>query len=445
MRSLTFSHNFIFLQSETCCMPDMLLNKLPNGQRKLSRSTSQKNNKVSPGDKSGVSESSKRSIKKDVAKNVRLTLNISGEMFETYNSTLCRFPETLLGDSNKRRSYYCEEKDEYFFDCNRLCFPSILFFYQSRGSLTCPMGIPFKVFETECRFFQLPEKQIEKMKREEGIIFDYDNDAENVNTVPLKQPFHITIRDVLENPESSYAGWIFGMFSISVTWLSIITATMETVPFLTTQKPGSESCSHWCVIEMLINTWFFVEFMLRLLFTRDKINFFTQPMNWVDILAVVPYFIFLILQSQQKGVMGIFKTLRFIRVVKLFRLSKHSKRLKVVGIILKSSMGDFRLLMLCLVMVIFLGGTIMYYAEENYPEDERFGSIPQSLWWSVQTITSVGYGDVIPSTLIGRGFACCFMLFGAVTISLPVLTIVSQFTELYPKNVEYDSYVESLR
>ena len=55
----------------------------------------------------------------------------------------------------------------------------------------------------------------------------------------------------------------------------------------------------------------------------------------------------------------------------------------------------------------------------------------------------LGYGDVIPCTVIGRGFACCFMLFGAVTISLPVLTIVSQFTELYPKNVEYDSYVES--
>ena len=59
-------------------------------------------------------------------------------------------------------------------------------------------------------------------------------------------------------------------------------------------------------------------------------------------------------------------------------------------------------------------------------QDPHFDSIPESLWWGVQTITSVGYGDCVPRTLIGRLFACAFMLVGVATISLPILTIVNQ-------------------
>ena len=113
----------------------------------------------------------------------------------------------------------------------------------------------------------------------------------------------------------------------------------------------------------------------------------------------------------------------------------------VAGKILQGCLGNFRLLMLCLSIVITLGGTFMYFVEctpENISHEESYAgfySIPASLWWSVQTITSVGYGDLIPSTLIGRLLAASFMLLGVATISLPILTIVTRFAVLYPKNV----------
>ena len=62
-------------------------------------------------------------------------------------------------------------------------------------------------------------------------------------------------------------------------------------------------------------------------------------------------------------------------------------------------------------------------------------SIPDGLWWCLQTLTTLGYGDIIPLSLPGRCFAGFFMLLGAITISLPILTIVSQFVRLYPKNI----------
>ena len=62
------------------------------------------------------------------------------------------------------------------------------------------------------------------------------------------------------------------------------------------------------------------------------------------------------------------------------------------------------------------------------------------MWWGIQTVSSVGYGDLVPRTIVGRMFASVFMLFGAITMSLPVLTLVSQFTTLYPKNVQCAAY-----
>jgi hypothetical protein len=136
--------------------------------------------------------------------------------------------------------------------------------------------------------------------------------------------------------------------------------------------------------------------------------------------------------------LGFLRILRFIRVIRLFRLSKHSKRLKVVGEIIKSSFGDFQLLMLCLAMLIIFGGSLMYYVEGG--SGTGFTSIPMSLWWAIQTITTLGYGDIVPSTFFGQVLSAGFMAFGALTISLPVLSIVTKFMTLYAKNIEDKAY-----
>ena len=72
--------------------------------------------------------------------------------------------------------------------------------------------------------------------------------------------------------------------------------------------------------------------------------------------------------------------------------------------------------------------------------DSNFPSIPCSLWWAIQTITTLGYGDIVPTTLCGKLLSAAFMAFGALTISLPVLSIVTKFMTLYAKNIESDTY-----
>ena len=158
-------------------------------------------------------------------------------------------------------------------------------------------------------------------------------------------------------------------------------------------------------------------------------------MTWVDIIAVVPYFTMLGVTDEKIDSLAFFRIIRFLKIVRLFRLSRHSKRLKIVSAIIRSSLGDLQLLLLCLSILIVFGGSVMYYIEGANDSKTAFVSIPQSLWWAVQTITTLGYGDITPITEAGKIVAASFMLFGAVTISLPVLSIVAKFTLLYSNNM----------
>ena len=97
-------------------------------------------------------------------KSPRVVVNISGEIYETRRNTLQRFPNTLLGDQEKRNTYYCPSSGQYFFQRSKVFFDAILFFYQSNGILQCPPELPLSLFEEECRFFQIPEDLISNLR-----------------------------------------------------------------------------------------------------------------------------------------------------------------------------------------------------------------------------------------------------------------------------------------
>lgn len=359
-------------------------------------------------------------------RNKRIQLNISGEIFETFEATLTRYPDTLLGDAIKRNSHFCATSNNFFFDRNRLCFEAILYFYQSNGVLNCPRGVHIPAFEEECRFFELGDDVINGMKMREGI-FEL---KERIPTQKLNS-FQIQMWNLLEYPNSSQAAWVFSVFSLAVVWVSIVTTILETMPW-----HGFHS--NIATIELVLHVWFLIELVTRFTFCTNKANFMFEMLTWVDVLAVVPYFLFVMIFSSTPIFFGMFKMFKLTRVMRLTRLTRHSTSLKVVAIILKMNVVHFKLLFICLSITLFLGATVLFFAE-NEVNQKQFASITHCLWWAIQTITSVGYGDTAPISAIGRFFASCFMLFGVLTY-LPLLSIVIQFTSLYPKNVEYDEY-----
>lgn len=102
----------------------------------------------------------------------RITINVSGLRFETRQSTLDRFPSTLLGSQARRDSFYDCARDEYVFDRNRLSFDAILYYYQSSGRLRRPANVPIDIFIGELDFYEIDTDTIEKYRAEEGFLRD---------------------------------------------------------------------------------------------------------------------------------------------------------------------------------------------------------------------------------------------------------------------------------
>ena len=284
------------------------------------------------------------------SQNKRIVINVSGEIFETYEPTLSRYPKSLLGDSKRMEQFYCFASNQYLFDRLRLCFGSILFFFQSNGILSCPVGIPVNIFEDECKFFGVPERDIYAMKVKEGIIPESKlrpNDYTDIEASAQQVLWRI-----LEIPDSSLSARIFSWFSLSIILVSTIATCTATVTYF--------DFLPWTTIEYSLNTWFLVELLLRFFAAPNKRMFVRNKMSWVDALAVIPYFLLTLCISEQNfSQIAYLRLFQTVRVVRLIRLSKQSRRLAMVTEIITTSLEDFGMLMSCLSILLVFASSMM--------------------------------------------------------------------------------------
>ena len=362
----------------------------------------------------------------------RVKLNIRGEIFDTFASTLKRYPETLLGQLNKRSQFYSKERKQYEFDRSRPCFVYILYFYQT-SILSPPLDIPIQVFVEECEYFQLPQHLVEKIKVKGGILPCQEPVEEWKEDREEYEPCHRLAWNILENPERSIAARCIAIFSLCVILLSILIACLETVEIL-----GIEQ-KNWATFELITNCWFLVELLLRFIVCPNKCLFLTEFSNWVDGIAVVPYFTLLLCVSGRVKSLGFIRIFRFVRVLRLFRLSKQNKRVHIFQEVMKASVRDFQMLLALLSIETILVGSIMYHIE--FSSNDQFFSIPESMWWCLVTLTSVGYGDIAPITSMGKFISGWIMMFGAATMTLPICSVASTFEKVYCANTEHRKHV----
>lgn len=173
-------------------------------------------------------------------------------------------------------------------------------------------------------------------------------------------------------------------------------------------------------------------------------------MNAIDFMAIVPYFITLATmfaedkeQDKRKMVgekqsqamsLAILRVIRLVRVFRIFKLSRHSKGLQILGMTLKSSMRELGLLIFFLLIGIILFSSAVYYAESG-SERSHFKSIPDAFWWALVTMTTVGYGDMVPLSFWGKIVGSLCAIAGVLTLALPVPVIVSNFTYFYNREM----------
>ena len=373
----------------------------------------------------------------------RVVINMSGVIYETYLTTLARFPHTLLGCSEKRKQYYDYDSKQYFFNRNRKGFEAILYYYQSEGRLSRPPDMPFDVFKDEVEFFELGSDVLEDLFRKEGYIVD------SPRPMP-RNAFQKKVWRCLEYPDTSKLANILTVVSLSIIVISVFFAIIVTVYNNHTINPNITLSNGtfpkqqiwfgddqvWFNIEVILNSLFGLEYTLRLAFSPNKRDFVKAPVNIVDLLAFLPYMVVLAYGgSVHSSVVSVFHILRIIRIFRIFKISRYSRRLKVIGYCLLESLQDLGLFLVCLVIVIILASSLLHYIEGE-DENSPFNSIPSTFWFIIQTISTIGYGDVIPITMLGKLATCIVAVFGVITLALPILSFVARFNTLYSQNVD---------
>lgn len=363
-----------------------------------------------------------------MASNRRIKINISGEQFETFEKTLTQFPSSLLGDSEKRRPYYCKYRKEYVFQKNRRCFDAILFFYQSDFHLLRrPETTSLSDFEDECRFFELPERHIKDMRKREGVVKEETNDKETQDT------FCNRAWDILDKPESSYLAWAFCLTSLSIIFASNILDCLKTLPRFKSMSRDI-NVNPWLKVELSFYIWFSLELIARLITCPSKWDFITNILNWIDTFGILPYFLFQYILPKFEGSLIFMRLLRLTRILRVFRVMKYTKNLRIVGKVMKWTFYDVLSPVVDMAVLIILGASGIYFIEGFTYNSKDFTSIPASLWWTIVTLSTVGYGDVVPETVQGKVFAGIFMTSGVCIFMLPILYMSDRYTMLYAKN-----------
>uniref|UniRef100_A0A8C6PVB3 Potassium voltage-gated channel subfamily D member 3 n=1 Tax=Nothobranchius furzeri TaxID=105023 RepID=A0A8C6PVB3_NOTFU len=375
-----------------------------------------------------------------------IILNVSGRRFQTWRTTLDRYPDTLLGSSEKD-FFYNEETKEYFFDRDPDAFRSILNFYRT-GKLHYPRHECISAYDEELTFFGIIPEIIGdccyeeyKDRKRENLERLQDDQEENKDLKQSNLNFRETMWRAFENPHTSTLALVFYYVTGFFIAVSVITNVVETVPCGSNSNQKDMPCGErYTVAFFCIDTAcvmiFTVEYLMRLFAAPSRYRFMRSVMSIIDVVAILPYYIGLVMTNNE-DVSGAFVTLRVFRVFRIFKFSRHSQGLRILGYTLKSCASELGFLLFSLTMAIIIFATVMFYAEKG-SSSSKFTSIPASFWYTIVTMTTLGYGDMVPKTIAGKIFGSICSLSGVLVIALPVPVIVSNFSRIYHQNQRAD-------
>ena len=180
---------------------------------------------------------------------------------------------------------------------------------------------------------------------------------------------------------------------------------------------------------VLLNTFelvsviiFSLEYLIRIYTSDKKLKFIFSFYGIIDLLAILPFYLSFGFDLRSARIL---RFLRLFRIIKLVRYNKAISRFSIAFRMIKEELTMFSVVSLILIYISAVG---IYYFE-NAVQPEAFSSIFSSLWWSVVTLTTVGYGDAVPITIGGRIFTFIILMIGLGIIAIPSGMISSALTE----------------
>ena len=243
----------------------------------------------------------------------------------------------------------------------------------------------------------------------------------------------LAINRILDKPDNDTLGTVIGWFILILIILSVISVILETIHSL--YMPFK---LYFELFEFFTITIFTIEYLLRF-WSCDadskysgfigRLKYTASFMAIVDLLAILPFYIPFFISLD-------LRFLRIIRIMRMFRLIKitrYSNAISEAILVIKSRKEHLIITLTVIMILLILISGIMYSVEYDAQPD-AFYNIPQTMWWAICTMTTVGYGDIFPITPLGKFLAGIISLLGVGLFAVPVGIISSGFVEVMDKD-----------
>lgn len=236
--------------------------------------------------------------------------------------------------------------------------------------------------------------------------------------------------EILENGrEKDIIGRIFQIFLITLIILNVLAVVLESVQSLVLQY-----YEFFLLFEAFSIAVFSIEYILRLWActenpayahpVRGRIRYALTPLAIIDLLAVLPFFLPFLIPVDLRFL----RILRVLRIFRALKLVRYSDAFSFLSRALQREKYLIVVILLILVVIFLIASTLMYYVEYE-AQPEVFSSIPHAMWWAAVTLTTVGYGDIYPVTVLGKALGAIIAVIGIGFFALPAGVIAAGLIE----------------
>ncbi|XP_008826138.1 potassium voltage-gated channel subfamily G member 4 isoform X1 [Nannospalax galili] len=399
-----------------------------------------------------------------------ILVNVGGLRYLLPWSTLDAFPLSRLSRLRLCRSYqeitqlcddYDEDSQEFFFDRSPSAFGVIVSFLAA-GKLVLLREMCTLSFQEELSYWGIEEANLERcclrkllekldevaeLRREEAAQRRQQHQARHPDVQASRWARSMDrLREMVEDPQSGLPGKVFACLSILFVATTAVSLCVSTMPDFRAEEEGecSRKCRSIFVVETICVAWFSLEFCVRFVQAQNKCQFFRGPLNIIDILAISPYYVSLAVSEEPpeagertggssylEKVGLVLRVLRALRILYVMRLARHSLGLQTLGLTVRRCAREFGLLLLFLGVAVTLFSPLVYVAENESGRVLEFTSIPASYWWAIISMTTVGYGDMVPRSVPGQMVALSSILSGILIMAFPATSIFHTFSHSY--------------
>ncbi|MAQ90092.1 MAG: ion transporter [Rhodopirellula sp.] len=171
------------------------------------------------------------------------------------------------------------------------------------------------------------------------------------------------------------------------------------------------------IADWIITIGFSIEYALRIACVRRPWRYIFSFWGIVDLLSVLPSYVALVIPGSHY--LSVVRVLRLIRIFRIFKLNSYIQESRVLLEALKAARPKIVVFLLVVMSLILVMGTTVYVIENFADDSSEFTSIPKAIYWAIVTITTVGYGDIAPQTVLGQTIAAIAMILGYAIIIVP--------------------------